>query len=220
MIKLKDVTKIYPNGTVALKKINLQIEKNDFIYITGESGAGKTTLLRLIHSDETPTNGMIFYQDKSVDKSFKMYEWKRKVQLAYQDFMLIEDRTVFDNITLPLQITGENFSSMFNKAETVLNALNLRDKMYKLVKELSGGEKQRISLARAVMPSPELILLDEPLGNLDKETAQVIMDFIEAINEQGVTIIMSTHHMVDRNGSLPKKIVKLKNGRVIYKGYV
>ncbi len=220
MIKLKDVTKIYSNGTVALKKVNLQIEKEDFVYITGESGAGKTTLLRLIHLDETPTNGSVFYQNEPIKKHFKVYEWRRKVQLAYQDFMLIEDRTVFDNITLPLQIIGESFSTINEKAETVLNALNLREKMYKLVNELSGGEKQRISLGRAVISNPALILLDEPLGNLDKETAQIIMDFVEAINEQGVTVVMSTHHMVNRNSSLPKKIITLKNGRVIHKGYV
>ncbi len=220
MIRLKDVTKIYPNGTVALQKINLEIEERDFIYVTGESGAGKTTLLRLIHLDEAPTRGTVLYNEKPITKSFKIHNWRRKVQLAYQDFMLIEDRTVFDNITLPLQIKGESFSSIFDKAETVLNTLSLRDKMHKLVKELSGGEKQRVTLGRAVISNPEILLLDEPLGNLDKETAQIIMDFVEAVNEQGVTIVMSTHHMVSRERSAPKKIIKLKNGRLISKGYV
>jgi cell division transport system ATP-binding protein len=220
MIELKNVTKIYPNGTVALRKINLDIEKGDFVYITGESGAGKTTLLRLIHLDEIPTKGEVLYKSKPIKKVFKIYDWRRKAQLAYQDFMLIEDRTVFDNITLPLQIIGEKFSVIFNKAETVLGALKLRDKMHKLVKELSGGEKQRIALGRAVISNPEILLLDEPLGNLDKDTAQIVMDFIEEINEQGITVVMSTHHMVDRKHSTPKRIVKLKDGRLIFKGYV
>ncbi len=220
MIKLVDVTKVYPNGTVALEKVNLEIKEGDFVYVSGESGAGKTTLLRLIHLDELPTIGTILYNEKPVRKLFKIHIWRRKVQIAYQDFMLIEDRTVLDNITLPLQITGESFSSIYNKAENVLGMLKLRDKMYKLVKELSGGEKQRIALGRAVVSNPELLLLDEPLGNLDEETAQIIMDFIEAINEQGSTIVMSTHHMVKREVSMPKRLVRLKNGRIIYKGYV
>ena len=219
MIELKDVIKIYPNGTVALDKVNLKINKGDFIYIVGESGAGKTTLLRILHLDEYPTRGEMFAFGKRVDKRTKPYLWRRKVQLAYQDFMLIEDRTVFENITLPLQVKGENYSMLVQRAETVLASLGLRDKMHKLVRELSGGEKQRVSLGRAVISEPEILLLDEPLGNLDMETATVIMNFIDAINERGITVVMSTHHMVKRETS-PKRIIKLKNGRIIAKGYV
>ncbi len=219
MIELKNIVKVYPNGTVALDKVSLKINKGDFIYIVGESGAGKTTLLRILHLDERPTRGEMFAFGKRVDKRTKPYLWRRKIQLAYQDFMLIEDRTVFENITLPLQIKGESFSVLIQRAETVLESLNLRNKMYKLVKELSGGEKQRVSLGRAVISNPDILLLDEPLGNLDKKTARVIMNFIDAINEQGITVVMSTHHMVERE-TVPKRIVRLKNGRIIAKGYV
>ncbi len=219
MIELRDVVKVYPNGTVALNKVNLKINKGDFVYIVGESGAGKTTLLRILHLDERPTRGEIFAFGKRIDRSTKTHLWRRKVQLAYQDFMLIEDRTVFENITLPLQVIGSSYSVLVQRAETVLSSLGLRDKMYKLVRELSGGEKQRVSLARAVISTPDVLLLDEPLGNLDKDTASLIMRFIDAINESGITVVMSTHHMVKRETS-PKRIIKLKNGRIIAKGYV
>ncbi len=219
MIELRDIVKVYPNGTVALDKINLKINKGEFIYVVGESGAGKTTLLRILHLDERPTRGEMIAFGKRVDKRTKAHLWRRRVQLAYQDFMLIEDRTVFENVTLPLQIEGEAYSVLAQRAETVLSSLGLSDKMFKLVKELSGGEKQRVSLGRAVISEPDVLLLDEPLGNLDKETASVIMNFIDAINERGITVVMSTHHMVKRETS-PKRIVKLKNGRIIAKGYV
>ncbi len=219
MLELKNVTKVFPNGTVALERVNIKVERGDFIYIVGESGAGKTTLLRLIHRDEKPTKGVFLYENDVVEKRFKDYIWKRRVQLSYQDFMLMEERTVFENVSLPLQITGKSFSEIHNKVESILLPLKLQHKMFVLVRELSGGEKQRISLARAVIGEPEILLLDEPLGNLDKNTAEIIMDFIDAINEKGTTVIMSTHHMVERS-TTPKKIIKLHNGRVIFKGYV
>jgi len=219
MLELKNVTKIFPNGTVALERINIKIERGDFVYIVGESGAGKTTLLRLIHRDEHPTKGSVLYENDAVEKRFNEYVWKRRVQLSYQDFMLMEERTVFENVSLPLQIAGKSFSEIHSRVESILSPLKLQHKMFVLVKELSGGEKQRISLARAVIGEPEILLLDEPLGNLDKNTASIIMDFIDAINEKGTTIIMSTHHMVKRS-TTPKRLVKLHNGRVIFKGYV
>lgn len=218
MIEIKDLEKIYPNGTTALAKINLRIEKGDFVYLSGESGAGKTTLLKILHGEETSTYGYIKYNGMDI-KKIPSHALKRKISLSYQDFMLIEDRTVLENITLPLQFRGESFRSMLNKSSTILEAMKLKDKMYKLVNELSGGEKQRISIARAIITNPEVILLDEPLGNLDKGTAVEIMSYIEALNEKGTTVIMSTHHMLDEN-STPKKIIKLHRGRIINKDYV
>jgi len=219
MLELKNVTKIFPNGTVALERINIKIGRGDFVYIVGESGAGKTTLLRLIHRDERPTKGTLLYENDAIERRFNEYIWKRRVQLSYQDFMLMEERTVFENVSLPLQIAGKRLSEIHSRVESILSPLKLKHKMFVLVKELSGGEKQRVSLARAVIGEPEILLLDEPLGNLDKNTATIIMDFIDAINEKGTTIIMSTHHMVKRS-TTPKRIVKLHNGRVIFKGYV
>lgn len=218
MIEIKDIEKLYPNGTQALKKINLTIEKGEFIILTGESGAGKTTLLKIIHGDEEITSGEVFYEGTEIRK-IPQHILRRKIGFAYQDFLLIEDRTVIENVTIPLQFKGESFREISHKAETALKAMNLIDKTYKLVKELSGGEKQRVAIARAIISNPEVILLDEPTGNLDNETAVEIMKYLEAINENGITIVMSTHHMLNWN-SKPKKILKLKEGRIIRKDYV
>jgi cell division transport system ATP-binding protein len=218
MIEIKDLEKVYPNGTSALSKINLNIEKGEFVYVVGESGAGKTTLLKILHGEETSTAGYIKYKGKDI-KDIPSHVLKRLISFSYQDFMLIEDRTVLENITLPLQFLGESYRNMLSKAATILEAMKLKDKMYKLVRELSGGEKQRISIGRSIITNPELILLDEPLGNLDKETAAEIMSYIDALNEKGITIIMSTHHMLSEN-STPKRIIRLKNGRIINKDYV
>ncbi len=219
MIEIKDVVKIYENSVTALEKVNFRIEKGDFLYITGESGAGKTTLLRLIHCDELPTSGEILYNEKPILKQFPLYIWRRKTSFAYQDYMLIGDRTVFENVTLPIQVKGESFSKMRLKARSVLNALKLQDKMYKRVKSLSGGEKQRLTIARALITNPDILLLDEPTGNLDKDTAEIVMRYVEAVNEQGTTVVMATHHFVQMNGR-PKRIIKLHRGRIIGKAYV
>lgn len=218
MIEIKDLEKVYPNGTSALSKINLNIDKGEFVYVVGESGAGKTTLLKILHGEENSTAGYIKYKGKDI-KDIPSHVLKRLISFSYQDFMLIEDRTVLENVTLPLQFLGESYRNMLSKATTILEAMKLKDKMYKLVKELSGGEKQRISIGRSIITNPELILLDEPLGNLDKETAAEIVSYIDALNEKGITIIMSTHHMLSEN-STPKRIIRLKNGRIINKDYV
>jgi cell division transport system ATP-binding protein len=218
MIELKDIEKTYPNGTVALKKVSIKIEKGDFVILSGESGAGKTTLLKIIHGEENPTSGSIFYNGEEVNK-IPISDLRRKIGFAYQDFMLIEDRTVVENITLPLQIKGESFRDLSKKSQSALKAMNIEDKTYKLVRELSGGEKQRVSIARALIANPEVLMLDEPTGNLDIDTATEVMKYIEAINEQGATIIMATHHMFNW-GTKPKKIIRLKDGRVVKKEYV
>ncbi len=217
MIEIKNIEKIYPNGTIALSKISLNVEKGDFVVLMGESGAGKTTLLKIIHSEEAPTTGSIIYEGEDI-RNIPSTVLRRKIGFAYQDFMLIEDRTVFENISLPLQITGEPYKSLSNRVKTALKAMKLENKTFKLVKELSGGEKQRVSIARALISNPEVLLLDEPTGNLDNDTAKEIILYIEAMNEKGTTVIMSTHHIIDWD-SKPKKILKLKNGRILKKDY-
>jgi len=218
MIELENVSKVYPNGTVALDKINMKIERGDFVILMGESGAGKTTLLKIIRGDEEPTYGEVFYDNKSLRKYSKVHI-RRRIGFAFQDLTLIEDRTVLDNISLPLQFKGASFREIHDKVESLVSHMRLKDKMYKLVKELSYGEKQRVSIARALIVEPETLLLDEPTGNLDEETAKVVLNFVEALNERGTTIIMSTHHLIEF-GNKPKSLLKLKNGRIIGKDYV
>jgi len=218
MIELKDVVKVYPNGTVALNKVNLSFNKGDFVILMGESGAGKTTLLKIIRGDEEPTSGSVKIDGIDISKLNKT-TLRRRIGFAFQDFTLIEDRTVFDNVSLPLQFLGVGIRELHKRAENVLNAVKLNDKIYKLVKELSYGERQRVSIARALIYEPEILLLDEPTGNLDVETARTVLNFIEALNERGTTVIMSTHHLIEF-GNKPKGIINIKNGRIVRKEYV
>lgn len=218
MIELKDVVKVYPNGTVALNKVNLSFNKGDFVILMGESGAGKTTLLKIIRGDEEPTSGSVLIDGIDISKLNKTI-LRRRIGFAFQDFTLIEDRTVFDNVSLPLQFLGVGIRELHKRAENVLNAVKLNDKIYKLVKELSYGERQRVSIARALIYEPEILLLDEPTGNLDVETARTVLNFIEALNERGTTVIMSTHHLIEF-GNKPKGIINIKNGRIVRKEYV
>lgn len=218
MIELRNVSKIYPNGTIALDKVNLKFNKGDFVILMGESGAGKTTLLKIIRGDEEPTEGEVLFENENVLKYNKTL-LRRKIGFAFQDLTLIEDRTVFDNVSLPLQFKGVGFKVIHNKVEGALSEVRLRDKMYKLVKELSYGEKQRVSIARALIYEPEVLLLDEPTGNLDIDTARAVLNFVEALNERGTTVIMSTHHLIEF-GNKPKGIIKIRKGRIVGKEYV
>lgn len=218
MIELRDVSKVYPNGTIALEKVNLKFNKGDFVILMGESGAGKTTLLKIIRGDEEPTEGLVLFENKNIQQYNKTL-LRRKIGFAFQELTLIEDRTVFDNVSLPLQFKGASFSEMHERVESVLQAVKLRDKMYRLIKELSYGERQRVSIARALIFEPEMLLLDEPTGNLDVETAKTVLNFVEALNERGVTVIMSTHHLIEF-GNKSKGIIKIKKGRIVGKEYV
>lgn len=218
MIELNDVVKVYPNGTLALDKISIRFTKGSFTVLMGESGAGKTTLLKIIRGDEEPTSGSVVFNGNDIKKWNKTI-LRRKIGFAFQDFTLIEDRTVLDNVSLPLQFLGVNFHTLHDKTESVLMAVKLRDKMYKLVKELSYGEKQRVTIARALIYEPEVLLLDEPTGNLDVDTARAVLSFIEMLNERGATVIMSTHHLIDF-GNKPKEMIKIKNGKIVRKEYV
>jgi len=207
MIEIREAVKTFENGVTALSKINLHIEEGDFLYMTGESGAGKTTLLKLIHCDEFLTKGEILYNGAPILAQFPLHIWRRKVGFAYQDYMLMENRTVFENITLPIQIRGENFSKMSSRVKTVLHALQLQDKANKRVNELSGGEKQRVSMARALIGKPDILL------------ATIVFKYITAMNEEGTTIVMATHHVVQVD-SRPLKMIKLCHGRLVEKEYV
>ncbi|MGB9793723.1 MULTISPECIES: cell division ATP-binding protein FtsE [Caldisericum] len=218
MIELKNVSKIYPNGAVALDKVNLKFNKGDFVILMGESGAGKTTLLKIIRGDEEPTEGLVTFESIDIRK-YNKTDLRRKISFAFQDLTLIDDRTVFDNVSLPMQFRGISFKDIHNKVETVLSEVKLREKMYKLVKELSYGEKQRVSIARALIVEPNVLLLDEPTGNLDIDTAKAVLNFVEVLNERGTTVIMSTHHLIEF-GNKPKGIIKIKKGRIVGKEYV
>lgn len=215
MIKFENVTKKFGNGIVAVEDINLEIHDREFLFICGPSGAGKTTLLRLITRDLLPSAGSIFLNDWNLAKlpSRKIPHLRRKVGTVFQDFKLLMDRTVFENIAVALEILGEKDKIIKEKVNEVLKVLDLSSHANLFPTQLSGGELQRVVLARAVVGKPEVLLADEPTGNLDPAKSWEIIKILQEINEAGTTIIMATHN-VDIVNSLGKRVVKIDRGRV------
>lgn len=200
---------------VALENISLEIPDQEFVFICGPSGAGKTTLLRLLIRDFLPTNGSIFFDDWNISKlsGSKIPHLRRKVGMVFQDFKLLDDRTVFENVALILEICGEKERVIKEKVGEVLKSVGLADHANLFPVQLSGGELQRTVMARAMIAKPRVILADEPTGNLDPTTAWEIIKILEDINKTGTTIIMATHN-VDIVDSLGKRVVKIEHGKI------
>lgn len=215
MIRFDNVTKKFGNGIVAVEEINLEIPDHEFIFICGASGAGKTTLLRLLTRDILPTAGIVFLNDWNLVKlpARKIPHLRRRVGTVFQDFKLLADQTVFENVALSLEILGEKEKVIKEKVNEVLKALNLVSHASLFPIQLSGGELQRVVLARAVVGKPEILLADEPTGNLDPATSWEIIKILQKINEAGTTVIMATHN-VDIVDSLGKRVVKIDKGTI------
>ena len=198
MIDFINVSKTYPNGTHALYGITLSIDKGEFVFIVGASGAGKSTFLKLIMHEETPTSGKIVINDTDVTKlkRSKVPYMRRHMGIVFQDFQLLTDRTVNDNLEFVLRATGwKNKQEIKERIAEVLNLVGMENKGYKLPNELSGGEQQRIVIARAMLNSPEIILADEPTGNLDVETGKAIVELLHNICQAGSLVVMTTHNL-------------------------
>lgn len=215
MIKFENVSKKFGNGIVAVEDITLEIPDKEFVFICGPSGAGKTTLLRLLTRDLLPSTGSIFLNDWNLTKlpSGKIPHLRRKIGVVFQDFKLLEDRTVFENVALSLEILGEKEKIIKEKVNEVLKALDLSYQANLFPVQLSGGEMQRTVLARAMVGKPEVLLADEPTGNLDPGTAWEIIKLLEEINKVGTTVIMATHN-VDIVDSLGKRVIKIDKGKI------
>lgn len=215
MIKFENVTKKFGNGSIAIEDVNLEIPDGDFVFICGPSGAGKTTILRLLIRDFLPTTGSIFFNDWNLAKlsNSKVPQLRRRVRMVFQDFKLLDDRTVFENVALALEILGEKEKRIREKVNEIIGMLGLTDQAGLFPIQLSGGETQRTVLARAMIAKPEILLADEPTGNLDPGTAWEIIKILQEINKTGTTVIMATHN-VDIVDSLGKRVVKIENGKV------
>ncbi len=213
MITFSNVYKYYDSVAI-LNNVSFHINKGELAFITGPSGAGKTTLLRLIFGSEVANEGQIKVGDFELSniKQSKIPFLRRVVTFVFQDFKLRQDLTVFDNIALPLKILGER--DVKQKVLEVLKDVALRHKADKLVRTLSGGEQQRIAIARAIITKPQVILADEPTGNLDPETSQEIMVLFKKINSQGCTVLIATHNPELFKNS-PYRVLTLKEGKVI-----
>ena len=198
LIEIKNITKRFKNGTVALNDVSLSIDKGEFVFVIGHTGCGKSTLIKLIYREEKPTNGGIFVGGINVAKirNRKVYKIRRKMGVVFQDFKLLEKQTVYDNVAFVLEIFGLKGEEIHDKVLKALELVGLKGKAKSYPDQLSGGEKQRVAIARAMVNGPKLLICDEPTGNLDEETSMEIMNVLKDVNELGTTIIMVTHDTI------------------------
>lgn len=216
MIKLSNINKTYDNDVIALRNVNLTIEKGDFAFLVGPSGAGKSTLIKLLFKEIEPTGGRIFLNDEDVTK-LKRREipyYRRKIGMVFQDFRLIPTLNVYENVAFALRVIQASSRDIKRKVPTALALVGLSSKFKSFPHELSGGEQQRVSLARAIVNNPALLIADEPTGNLDPETAMGIMETLKDINKAGTTILMATHAK-DIVDSLKKRVIAIEKGTVV-----
>lgn len=216
MIEIQRVSMVYPNGVAALKNIDVNIERGEFMFVVGESGAGKSTLIRLLCREYLPNSGSIKFQGRDITKLRRreVPAFRRGVGVVFQDFRLLENRTVYDNVAFALQVIGASLRDIRRRVPEALDMVGLSSKLKMKPDELSGGEQQRVCLARAIVNQPSLIIADEPTGNLDPKTSLDIVELLKAVNIRGTTIIMATHdkEIVD---TLRKRVLVLDGGKII-----
>ncbi len=216
MIRLENVSKVFGTGVAGLSNITLFVDKGEFVFLVGHTGSGKTTLLRLLVRDMLPTEGTIIVSDFDIVKlpENKIPRLRKKIGVVFQDLKLLADRTIVENIVLPMQVAGTKLEEGVQRAEELLQMVGLLEHKEKFPIQLSGGELQRVAIARALALSPEILLADEPTGNLDPQTAFEIVQLLEKINEMGTTIIMATHN-IDIVNKMKKRVVGLDKGKVV-----
>jgi len=216
MIRLQDVSKVYDGATVAVSDVSLEIEKGEFVFLVGPSGSGKSTLIRLMLRQELPTEGQIWVAGKQTTKlpSWKVPLLRRSLGTVFQDFKLLPNKTVHENVAFALEVIGRPRHVIRNQVPQVLKLVGLATKADRLPTQLSGGEQQRVSIARAFVNRPLIILADEPTGNLDPATSVGIMRLLDRINRSGTTVVMATHDhaIVD---AMRRRVVALERGRVV-----
>lgn len=216
MIKFQKVSKKFGIGSAALSDINLQIDKEEFTFLVGPTGSGKTTLFRLIIGEILPTEGDVVVADWSVKRlpKDKVPQLRKKVGVVFQDLKLLADRTVLENVLLPLEIDGKDEVLAKKRASEVLEQVGLAEHKDKFPSQLSGGELQRVAIARAMSLSPQILLADEPTGNLDPATAFDIVNKLLEINKKGTTVVMATHNF-DIVKNIHKRVIALDKGRIV-----
>ena len=215
LIRVDNVQKTYKNGVVALYDFNLSIQKGEFVFVIGASGSGKSTLIKMLYSEEKPDKGNIFIGGINVAKlrNRKVYILRRKLGVVFQDFKLLPKLTVYENVAFAMEVFGFEKSEIQKRVLEVLELVGLKNKVRQYPDQLSGGEQQRVVIARAIVNKPKLLICDEPTGNLDPDTSMEIMRVLENINNLGTTIIMATHdrNIVDR---MKKRVIWVEDGRL------
>ncbi|MCI9111017.1 MAG: cell division ATP-binding protein FtsE [Eubacterium sp.] len=217
MIEFRDVSKVYDsNGTKALNNVNIKIEDGEFVFIVGSSGAGKSTFLKLIMHEEKPTEGAVIVGDYSSEtiKKRQVPYYRRTMGIVFQDFRLIPKMSVYDNVAFAMRVIGAKEKEIRKRVPYILQLVGLSHKARSMPNELSGGEQQRVSLARALVNNPKLIVADEPTGNVDPEMSHEIVDMLTKINNNGTTVIMVTHEH-DLVRAFQRRVIVIKNGEVV-----
>ncbi len=216
MIRFENVSKTYKNGTPALTNVNLDIEKGEFVFLVGASGSGKTTFLRLLLREELPDQGRILEAGRDIGAlpKWRVPYLRRNIGCVFQDFRLLPNKTVFENVAFALEVIGRPRSTVESQVPQILELVGLADKARNLPSELSGGEQQRVAVARAFVNRPLILLADEPTGNLDPANSESIMALLERINRTGTTVVMATHdkNMVDR---MRRRVIELEKGELV-----
>src|ERR1035437_3665828 len=215
MIYFNNVTKKYRDN-VSLEDINISITQGEFVSIVGHSGAGKTTLTKLILAEEAPSEGTVFFESTNIHKLSKrdLTNFRRKVGIVFQDFRLLPNRTAYENIAFAMEATGKDDAEIMEDVPHVLELVDLTNRAFHFPHQLSGGEKQRLAIARAIITQPDLIIADEPTGNLDPVNASEVVNILKKINDLGTTIILTTHNrsVIDQ---VKKRVITLENGRIV-----
>lgn len=216
MIKFVNVSMVYPNGAVALENVNLEIEKGEFLTLVGLSGAGKTTLTKLLLAEEEPTEGTVLFENVDINtfSTAQTTGLRRRVGTVFQEFRLLPNKTAYENIAFAMEAAGKTDEEIVSDVPHVLQLVDLQDRMYHFPGQLSGGEKQRLAIARAIINQPEVLIADEPTGNLDSTNTAEVIHILKKINDLGTTVILTTHdkQLIDAVGS---RIVTMDKGRVI-----
>lgn len=216
MIKFESVSKIYHGDFTALEDINLEIKEGEFVSFVGQSGAGKSTLLKLIYAEEKPTSGTVFFNEKPLDgiACRKMPCHRRQIGTVFQDFKLLPHKTAFENVAYALEVAGASKEEVAENVPQILEIVGLAGKEHKFPHQLSGGEQQRVSFARALIHRPSVIIADEPTGNLDPISSWEIVQLMLKINELGTTVLLASHdkYVVDKAA---RRVVVMENGKII-----
>lgn len=216
MIEMHDIWKTYADGTHALRGVSVRIDRNEFVYVVGPSGAGKSTFMKLIYREEVPTKGQISVNGFNIGKlkPRKIPFVRRNIGVIFQDFRLLPKLTVYENVAFAMEVIEAPRRIIKKRTMEVLDLVGLKHKHSSLPSQLSGGEQQRVSIARAIVNNPSVIVADEPTGNLDPETSMGIMNLLEEINFRGSTIIMATHNR-DIVNNMRKRVIAIENGNIV-----
>ena len=216
LIRVTDVQKTYKTGTVALYDVDLTISKGEFVFVIGASGSGKSTLIKMLYREEKPDKGSIMIGGINVAKlkDRKVYILRRKLGVVFQDFKLLPRLTVYENVAFAMEVFSYDKKKIHRRVMEVLELVGLKNKVRQYPDQLSGGEQQRVVIARAIVNNPKLLICDEPTGNLDPDTSMGIMKVLDDINKMGTTIVMTTHNR-DIVNTMKKRVIVLNEGKIV-----